>query len=75
MKDLEIWNACKTVLADEKKPLEVWRVAQATKMSEGEVIAALIRESSHGCVEFRFPPLPCAAITKIIERGPMEVMK
>ena len=65
--DAQIWAACAQVLAAEKKPLEVWRVAAATGMSEGAIIGALIRETGvrPEAVQFRFPPLPCAAITAL----------
>lgn len=63
----ELWNACASVLSEEKKPLEVRRVAQAAGMTEDEVIGALIHEtlSRRQPVRFRYPPLPCAAITGI----------
>lgn len=65
--DTEIWDACVDVMRDDPKPLSVWRVAEATGMSEEAVITALIRETGprRKTVTFRFPPLPCAAITAI----------
>lgn len=65
--DAEIWNACASVLGKEQKPLEVWRVADATQMPEDEIVAALMRETlpRREAVTFRFPPLPCAAITAL----------
>ena len=62
----ELWKACAQVIREEGKPLEIWRVAKATGQTEGEVIAALIRESrGDRTVTFRFPPLPRAAIMNI----------
>jgi hypothetical protein len=61
-----LWNACAKVLAKEKEPLAVRRVAEAARMREEDVIAALIRhtETQRGSfVTFRYPPLPEAAIT------------
>jgi hypothetical protein len=65
--DSEVWDAVKDVLEDEKKPLEVWRVAKAAEMTEGDVIGALIRETlnKRQPVRFRYPPHPRAAITGI----------
>jgi hypothetical protein len=68
--DATVWNACASVLATESKPLEVWRVAQPTGMTEDEVIAALIRETQvrpGGEATFRFPPLPRAAIVRLTQ--------
>jgi len=62
----DLWNACVAVLAEEKKPLEVSRVASATGLSEGQVVSMLIRESTNGrSASFRYPPLPCAAIVSL----------
>ena len=62
----EIWDAAWEVMRAEHKPLEIWRIAQAAGISEGEVIAKLIRVSTREYpIQFRYPPLPCAAITKI----------
>ncbi len=60
-----IWNACKSILAQEKRPLELWRVASATGLSEEKIMSILIRETENKreAVTFRFPSLPCAAIT------------
>lgn len=60
------------MLAYEKKPLEVWRVTAATGVPEERIIAMLIRETEVrrlGCVTFRYPPLPCAAIVRIDEQS------
>jgi len=43
--DAELWNACKAVLRDNPEPLEVWRVAKASGMTEERVILALMRET------------------------------
>lgn len=58
----EIREAIKDLLTD-GKPVEVWRVAYATDLSEEKIMADLIRGSVGGkSVMFRFPPLPCAAV-------------
>lgn len=64
--DAEIWDACVTAMRD-GRPLEVHRVAKAAELPESDIVAALIRETlpRRKSVEFRFPPLPCAAITRI----------
>ena len=62
----DLWKACAQVIREEGKPLEICRVAQATGQTEGEIIAALIRESrADRTISFRYPPLPRAAITRI----------
>ncbi len=65
--DSTIWNVCKSVVDDEKKPLDIWRVAKVLEMSEDAIMAALIRETGprRSQVTFRFPSLPCAAILAI----------
>lgn len=65
--DAQIWDACEEIFQKENKPLEIWRVARAAGMKDTEIIEALLRETlTRGKpVQFRYPPLPCAAITKI----------
>ena len=63
----ELWNACKTVLSEEEPRWKVGRVAGPAGATDSEVIVALIKASgwSVGRVTFRYPPIPCAAITAI----------
>lgn len=65
--DATIWNACAEVFTGKKEPIEVRRVAEAAGMSEEAVIAALIRSAvAPRMIEFRYPPIPRAAITNMI---------
>jgi hypothetical protein len=65
--DAEIWDACVEVMKRDNAPLPLKSVADAVGIDEGDVAAALIRETGprRRTVTFRFPPLPCAAITAI----------
>lgn len=69
--DAEIWNACANILRDEKRPLEVWRVARAAMTGEDRIILALMRETlvRREDVTFRYPPIPCAAIIAVGDVG------
>lgn len=63
----QIWNACVEIMSTDSKPLEIWKIANAAEMSEMQVITALIHCAvAPRYVQFRFPPLPRAAITKIV---------
>lgn len=63
----EIWDACVDVLQSRPGPLEVRDVAVNAGVSEEKIITALIYEAGvrRKAVTFRYPPLPCAAITSI----------
>lgn len=64
----EIWDSCVIVMTAEKQPLEIWRIAKATGLPEEGIMAGLIRETENrrgSYIRFRFPALPCAAITGI----------
>lgn len=61
----DIREAVKDLLAD-GGPVEVWRIADATGLTEEKIMADLIWGSTGGkYVEFRFPSIPCAAVTAL----------
>ncbi len=65
--DAEIWDACVEVMQSRPGPLEIRDIAANAGCSEEVVIAGLIRETGlrRQAVQFRFPPLPRAALTAI----------
>ncbi len=64
--DEELWSACMTVWSEQMTPLEISALEKATGMKGAEIAASLTRAATGGrFVQFRYPPLPCAAIVKM----------
>lgn len=62
--------AIQEVLAVEQHPLEIWRIAEGAKLSEDLVLRRLFRSmrQDRTVIDFRYPPIPCAAVVAIRER-------
>lgn len=66
----DIWAACTDVMRNDGKPLEIPKVAKACGWNEDDLIKALIEYTgpNNTSICFRFPPIPCAAITGMAAR-------
>lgn len=66
-----VWNACVDILRKDPRPLEIWAVAKNCGWDETELVTALINYTGPNRTEiaFRFPAIPCAAITGMAARN------
>lgn len=65
-----VWGACVDAMTNDNRPLELWRVAKVCNWDEEELAAALIAYTgpNETTISFRFPAIPCAAITGMAAR-------